>query len=237
MAAPSLVLVFVAGLATILTPCVLPLLPAVLSGSIGHPLRPLAIVAGMSVTFTAMGTLISVLGSSFAFLAEYLRWFSIVFIIGMGAVLFDEDISNAYSAMTSRIISHLKLNRQNNPDNTTLTGGFALGLSLGILWIPCVGPILGAVLAYVAVEAASTGSILYGAFQLFVYSLGVGIPMLAIAYSGKSITARSRLIHYAPRFKKISGAVLIAVGIMILFGVDRFIQTYMIQNYNWTAII
>jgi cytochrome c-type biogenesis protein len=193
----------------------------------------------MSVTFTAMGTLISVLGSSFASFAEYLRWFSIIFIIGMGAVLFDEDIANTYATLTSRIISRTKLNRQYaNPDNTSMIGGFTLGLSLGILWIPCVGPILGAVLAYVAVEAAGTGSILYGAFQLFVYSVGVGIPMLAIAYSGKTISGRtSRLVRYAPLFKKISGAVLIAVGIMILFGVDKFIQAYMIQNYNWTAII
>jgi len=88
--APSILFVSIAGLATVITPCVLPILPAVLSGSVGSSrLRPLAIVLGMSITFTIMGILISAL-VSFAVLADYLRWFAIFFIIGMGAVLFDD---------------------------------------------------------------------------------------------------------------------------------------------------
>jgi len=110
-----------------------------------------------------------------------------------------------------------------------LLGGFALGLSLGVLWIPCVGPILGAVLAHVAAGAAGSGSLLYGAFQLFIYSLGVGVPMLIIAYSGKTISRRSRrLSRYVPLSKKISGLVLVSVGLMMLFGVDKTIQHYFI---------
>src|SRR5574341_2639564 len=99
-AAPSVFWVFIAGLATVITPCVLPILPAVLSGSVGSRLRPVAIVTGMSTTFTLMGILVSAV-ASFTFFAEYLRWFSIFFIIGMGAVLFDDDVNEGYVKISS----------------------------------------------------------------------------------------------------------------------------------------
>src|SRR3990170_1581864 len=102
--APSAFWVFIAGLATVITPCVLPILPAVLSGSVGSKLRPLAIVTGMSITFTLMGVLISAV-ASFGYFTEYLRWFSIFFIMGMGAVLFDDEINQAYVNISSSIMN------------------------------------------------------------------------------------------------------------------------------------
>ena len=89
MPAPSVFLVFLAGMATVITPCVLPILPAVLSGSVGSRLRPVAIVSGFSVAFALMGVLISA-EASFSFFNEYLRWFAIFFIIGMGGILLEE---------------------------------------------------------------------------------------------------------------------------------------------------
>ena len=229
MVAPSLFLVFVAGLGTIFSPCLLPILPAVLSGSVGSRYRPIAIVAGISLTFTGMGVLASLIGASFIFFEAYLRWFSIIFIIAMGVVLFDDRVGGMYASLASRAVSLVKLPITVAGGGGGLLGGFALGLSLGVLWIPCVGPILGAVLAHVAAGAAGSGSLLYGAFQLFIYSLGVGVPMLIIAYSGKTISGRSRrLSRYAPLSKKISGLVLVSLGLMMLFGVDKTIQHYFI---------
>ena len=95
-AAPPILLVFLAGMATVATPCVLPILPAVLSGSVGSRLRPLAIVTGMTLSFTLMGLLVFTV-ASFSFFTDYLRWFSIFVIIGMGAVLFDDDINEIYT--------------------------------------------------------------------------------------------------------------------------------------------
>src|SRR5512139_3283252 len=94
-APPSVFWVFIAGLATVITPCVLPILPAVLSGSVGSRFRPVAIVTGMSITFTLMGILINAV-ASFGFFAEYLRWFSIFIIILMGAILFDDDVNQIF---------------------------------------------------------------------------------------------------------------------------------------------
>ncbi|HMB45647.1 MAG TPA: cytochrome c biogenesis CcdA family protein [Candidatus Methanoperedens sp.] len=226
--APPMLLVFLAGMATVATPCVLPILPAVLSGSVGSRLRPIAIVAGMSLSFTLMGLLVFSV-ASFGFLTDYLRGFSIFIIIGMGAVLLDDDINEIYVRISSSVINfmreHLsfmgKINSKANPQG--LLGGFFLGMSLGILWIPCVGPILGSVFSVVA--ETGSGNISYGLTLLLTYSLGVSLPMLIIAYSGKSVSGRvkwfSKRSHF---FKKLSGLVLILVGLMMLFGIDKYLK-------------
>ncbi|MBE0520645.1 MAG: cytochrome c biogenesis protein CcdA [Candidatus Methanoperedenaceae archaeon] len=234
---PSAIMVFIAGLATVVTPCVLPILPAILSGSVGSRLRPIAIVTGMSITFTLMGILISAV-ASFGYVTDYLRWFSIFFIIGMGAVLFDDDINNEYVKITS---STMNFARQNLPflgnleakvPQGGLFGGLFLGMSLGIIWIPCVGPILGAVLAFVAESSAGSGSLLYPASLLVVYSMGVSIPMLIIAYSGKKVSGHvSWFVKRGHFFKKLSGLMLILVGLMLLFGVDKYLQAKLLPYF------
>lgn len=229
--APPILLVFIAGMATVATPCVIPILPAILSGSVGSRLRPLAIVAGMTFTFTLMGLLIFTVASITIF-ADFLRWFSIFIIIGMGAVLFDDDINELYVKYSSSMLNFArerfsfigKISAKAPSEG--LLGGFFLGMSLGILWIPCVGPILSSVFMYVAESSAGSGNILQGVTLLLAYSLGVGIPMLIIAYSGKSVSGRvkwfSKRSHF---FKKLSGLILILVGLMMLFGIDNYLKT------------
>ncbi|HEY9245381.1 MAG TPA: cytochrome c biogenesis CcdA family protein [Candidatus Methanoperedens sp.] len=235
--APSIFWVFIAGMGTVITPCVLPILPAILSGSVGSRLRPVAIIAGMSLTFTLMGILISAV-ASFSFFAEYLRWFSILFIIGMGVVLLDDDVNEIYVKVSSSLVNSArgiisisgKIGA--NAPKEGLIGGFMLGMSLGILWIPCVGPILGSVLAFVAESSASSGNLLHGAVLLMVYSMGVGIPMLIIAYSGKSVSGRVKwFVKRGHFFKKLSGLILILVGLMMVFGIDRYLRTVLLPYF------
>lgn len=235
--APSVFWVFIAGMATMITPCVLPILPAMLSGSVGSRLRPVAIVTGMSITFTLMGMLVSAL-ASFAFFTEYLRWLSILFIIGMGAVLFDDDINQAYVNISSSIVNSARErvsflgNIESTASKEGLLGGIFLGMSLGILWIPCVGPILGAVFAYVAESTASAGNLLHGAALLIVYSTGVSVPMLTIAYSGKSISGRvSWFVKRGHFFKRLSGVILILVGLMMLFEIDKYLKKILLPYF------
>ncbi len=238
-AVPSVFWVFIAGMATVITPCVLPILPAVLSGSVGSRLRPIAIVAGMSITFTLMGVLVSAV-ASFSFFTEYLRWLSIVFIIGMGAVLFDDDINQGYVRISSSVMNSVQQhasflgNIGAAAPKEGIMGGLFLGMSLGILWIPCVGPILGSVFAYVAESSASSGgSLLHGTALLVVYSLGVGIPMLIIAYSGKGVSSRVKwFVKRGHFFKKLSGMILILLGLMMLFGIDKYLQTLLLPYFH-----
>jgi len=170
--------------------------------------------------------------ASFSFFTEYLRWFSIFVIIGMGAVLFDDDINEIYVKTSSSIVNFVrehfsflgKITSKAPPEG--LLGGLFLGMSLGIIWIPCVGPILGSVFSVIAESSAGTGNISYGVILLLTYCLGVSIPMLTIAYSGKSISGRvkwfSKRSHF---FKKLSGLILILVGLMMIFGIDRYLQS------------
>lgn len=221
----SIFIVFLAGVVTIMKPCCLPLVPVIFSGSGGHRLRPLAIVSGLTVSFTTMGVLVSAFGATFAGYTDYLRNIAILFIISMGFVLFDEDVNMEFMKISGSITQGLRgigfFNKfSSKMPEGSLIGGFFLGMSLGVLWIPCVGPILGAVLALVA----SVGNMTYGASMLFVYSIGMSLPMLSIAYYGKKVTNRYKWFSKnGELLKKLSGLVLIVIGIMLLFGVDKLI--------------
>ena len=235
-AAPSVLWVFIAGLATVVTPCILPILPAVLSGSVGSRFRPLAIVTGMSITFTLMGILINAV-ASFGYFAEYLRWFSIFIIISMGALLFDDDVNQSYVKISSSAVNSVRERMSflgkltSKAPGGGLLSGLFLGMSLGILWIPCVGPILTAVFAYVQLSSGSVDMV-YGTLLLIVYSIGVSIPMLIIAYSGKSISGRVNwFVKRGHFFKKLSGLILMLVGLMMLFGIDRIIKAALLPYF------
>lgn len=217
---PSIFLVFLAGIITIMKPCCLPLVPVVFSGSGGHRLRPVAICAGLALSFTAMGVLVSAFGAVFASFTDSLRIIAILFIIGMGAVLFDDDVNMEFTKISGAITQGIRGSVSFPMPQGGITGGFFLGMSLGVLWIPCVGPILGAVLLLVA----TVGNVPYGAGMLFIYSVGMSLPMLSIAYYGKKATSRYKwFVRNGDALKKLSGLVLIVVGIMLLFNIDKLI--------------
>lgn len=232
----SIFIVFLAGVVTIMKPCCLPLVPVIFSGSGGHRLRPLAIVSGLTISFTTMGVLVSAFGATFGAYNDYLRNIAILFIISMGLVLFDEDINMEFMKISGSITQHLRgigiFNKfSSRMPQGSLMSGFFLGMSLGVLWIPCVGPILGAVLALVA----SVGNLTYGASMLFVYSIGMSLPMLSIAYYGKKITNRYKWFsRNGELLKKLSGLVLISIGIMLLFGVDKLIIKWLSPYFPTT---
>ena len=232
----SIFIVFIAGVVTIMKPCCLPLVPVIFSGSGGHRFRPLAIVTGLTISFTTMGVLVSAFGATFAEYTSYLRNIAILFIISMGLVLFDEDVNMEFMKISGSITQNLRqigfLNRfSSRMPEGSLTGGFFLGMSLGVLWIPCVGPILGAVLALVA----TVGNITYGAWMLFVYSVGMSLPMLSIAYYGKRVTNRYKWFsRNGELLKKLSGLVLILVGIMLLFSIDKIFIKLISPNFPTT---
>ena len=237
MESPSIVLALVAGLFTVFTPCILPILPAMLAGSSGGRFRPVAIVAGISLTFTLMGIAVSAVGSVFAPFESALRWFSLLFIIGMGAVLYDDDINNEFVKITSKFSQLIGDNvgslvperiRSTGSGEEGLIGAFTLGMSLGVLWIPCVGPILGSILALVGFG----GNVAHGAILLLTYSIGVSIPMLSIAYFGKSVSGRVQwFARNGHRLKKMSGAALMLVGLAMLFGIDKWLQSILLPYF------
>lgn len=196
--------VFGAGIVSIISPCVLPLLPVILASSTGAGrLRPLALVAGLGVTFIGMGVISSVFGSVLQAYIPLLKVIAGLMIIIFGIVmLVNFELFRLGSNLSSRFPVHEK----------GISGGFLLGMSLGILWIPCIGPILGAVLTKVALEA----DVVFGVRMLLIYYMGFAIPMLAIAYSVRFAVGLKEIGKYHTSLRKIGGAILIAAGAWML---------------------
>jgi cytochrome c-type biogenesis protein len=197
---------FFAGVVSVLSPCILPVIPAVFAYSTGRgKFRPLAIVSGLSFSFTCMGIVTSIFGASLTAYLDYLSIFAEVLLVTMGiSLLFDLNIFNIFGNFSSLA----------NSKREGLFGGFLLGLSLGIVWLPCVGPVLGSILTMVAVS----GEIAYGALMLFIYSLGFSLPMLFVAYSASFSSIRlQKVSKYGFPLKKVAGFVILGVGFYMVY--------------------
>ncbi|MFH1467138.1 MAG: cytochrome c biogenesis CcdA family protein [Pseudomonadota bacterium] len=201
----SIGLSFGAGLASVLSPCVAPVLPIIVTGTERDSrLRPLAIVGGLALTFIAMGVLGSIAGS---LVAQHMR--TVERIAGAVILLFGAlmlaDI-NLFKKLTV-------FSRVGGGRGRGLLGGLLMGLSLGLVWIPCVGPLLSGVLALVA----TAGQVSAGVVLLAVYSLGLAIPMLLVAYASQWFRGRFRAVQAFPvAIRIVSGLVLVGFGLWIL---------------------
>jgi cytochrome c-type biogenesis protein len=210
MGAPSPLIAFAFGILSVLSPCILPVLPLIAAYSTkSGKYIPITIVIGLSASFTLMGVLASAFGSVFQEYSTMLYTIGGAVIIFLGlCMIFDIIEQNI-----RRIIPNTGLSTKFSMTNVgSTTGGLMFGFALGIIWIPCVGPILGAILAIVAVE----GNILYGGVLLAIYSLGLGIPLLAIAYT--SHFSLKPFNKYSESIRRIAGVILVLMGLyMLLF--------------------
>lgn len=197
---------FFAGVVSVLSPCILPVIPAVFAYSTEKgKFRPLAIVSGLSLSFTSMGIVTSLFGATLTAYLGYLNIFAEALLITMGvSLLFDLNIFNVFGNFSSLA----------NSKKEGLFGGLLLCLSLGIVWLPCVGSVLGSILTMVAVS----GKITYGALMLFIYSIGFSIPMLFVAYSASfSSTRLQKVSKYGFPLKKAAGLIVLGVGFFMVY--------------------
>lgn len=207
----NLALVFAAGLASVLSPCVVPVLPLIVTGTAeDHRARPLLIVAGLALSFITMGIVSSLFGATVGPAMYKAEKVIGVLIAALGLLLMVNV--NPFERLSA--IAGLA-GRAGGRSN-----GFVLGALLGIIWIPCVGPMLSGVLALVATERRVMAGIGY----LLLYSAGWAIPLLTVAYASQAARARVRSIANAPRMlNALSGLVLVALGVFIAFnGVVAF---------------
>jgi len=201
-----------AGVVSIASPCVLPLLPGVMAYSTEKSkITPIAIVFGLAASFTAMGVLSSIFGAFLMDYMDYIKIVSGVLIIFMGLYILSRTVEDVFL----KIWQLLPFSRIARPDveNEGLLGGMLLGVSLGIVWMPCIGPMLASILTIVAQH----GTIIYGGALLLTYSLGLAIPMLIVAYSSNLVSDKIRDISkYSMGIRKVAGVVLLLVGVYYL---------------------
>ncbi len=200
----TLALTFGAGLASVASPCVLPVVPIIVTGTADdHRWRPALVVAGIATSFVLMGVVMSLFGAVAGPALPWLEKAVGVLVVTFGLLLL-ADV-NVFKRLTI-------LQRIRSPGGGPWSG-LVLGLSLGLVWIPCVGPMLSSVLATVAAK----GTLAAGIVLLVVYSLGFAVPMLAVGYGSHSLRQRIRSVAARPvAVRWASGLLLVAFGALIL---------------------
>jgi cytochrome c biogenesis protein CcdA len=223
----SAALAYLAGLVTILNPCVLPILPILIGSAVSQSrFGPAALAAGLVFSFSTFGLLILAFGFSIGLDQQVLRTGAGILLVAAGLLFVLPRAQMAFATAAGPLVSggNRMLDRVSGDG---IGGQFAIGTLLGLVWAPCVGPTLG-----VAIAAASRGENLAGAFGIFlVFGLGVATSILAFAYGSRRALAgrKARLQAVARYAKPIFGIALLVVGVMILTGIDRVIETAMLD--------
>lgn len=227
---------FLGGIVTILSPCILPILPIVLSSSItGGKKRPWGVVMGFIASFTFFTLFLSAIVKVTNISADVLRTFSVVIIAGFGISLliptFQRQIEKILSKLTSLINQRLDSRPRGNDNfsaHSDFIAGFLIGLSLGLLWTPCVGPILASIITLATASKVTTDTV----FITLAYAVGTALPLLAITYGGRSLlTNHPWLVANTGRIQKGFGIIMILTAIAIYFQIDRSFQSYIINRF------
>jgi cytochrome c-type biogenesis protein len=223
----SPVLAFGAGALTVLSPCVLPLVPIVLSSAAQrHRFGPLALAAGLVLSFTTVGFLVATLGAASGFDGEIIRVVGAVMLIVAGVFL----LSSHAQALATRLATPLAdwgNARQNGLERFGLAGQAGIGVLLGIVWSPCVGPTLGAA----TVLAAQGENLTEVAFVMLAFGLGIAAVLVVLATLTRSALGRwrGRMMATGKTGKTVLGGLLTVVGVMILTGIDRIIEGVLVS--------
>ncbi|MEX0852752.1 MAG: cytochrome c biogenesis CcdA family protein [Bauldia sp.] len=223
----SVSLAFLAGVVSILSPCVLPLVPIIFGAAAAeHRLGPVALAGGLALSFTSIGLFVAVVGFSIGLDLEFFRALAAVLFVAVGLVLavpaFQERLALATGPM-----SNWTNERFGVLSASVLNGQFALGLVLGAVWIPCVGPTLGAA----SLLAARGESLLAVGATMAAFGLGAALPLALFGTLSRQalLRWRSRLAGAGKLITVALGAVLIVVGGAILSGYDRAIEAALVE--------
>ena len=223
----ELVLAYGAGLLTLINPCVLPILPIVLATSVQSSRHgPLAIAAGMSISFVILGMFVTVLGRSLGLTPETISDAGAVLMIGFGLVLLVPQFSQRFATATSGMSARADTGF-GEIDQSGLRGQFLGGMLLGAVWSPCIGPTLGG-----AISLASQGESLLRATAIMIaFAIGVSTVILALGYGARSVIQRRQawMRSIAGKARPIMGIVFVAVGLGLLFRVHHMLEYWAIQ--------
>jgi cytochrome c-type biogenesis protein len=224
----NLVLALLAGIVTIAAPCTLPVLPILLGASVGHTgtARPAMIALGFVVSFSAVALLLSAITRVFDFDPNVLRTAAAILLLGFGVLMIWPAPFESLSIRLGGLINGSAANDVSAGPGAL--GGFVLGTTLGLVWTPCAGPVLGSILTIVATSKDTA----WASLLLVVYAVGAAIPMLAIAYGGQAVTTRVRSIaRISPKLQQGFGVVVIAFAIASYFQYDTLIVAWLTGFY------
>jgi cytochrome c biogenesis protein CcdA/thiol-disulfide isomerase/thioredoxin len=217
----------VAGAGTALSPCVLPVLPALLaSGGVGGRRRPLGVVIGLTVTFTITIVGIADVVNGVGLGSDPLRDVAVAVLLASGLALIVPGLADRLEARMSRIAALGVGGARVGGDRITGDGfrsGLLVGAALGFVYTPCAGPILAAV---ISVSAASGRTVLVA----IAYSLGSAAVLLGLTLGGRKLFDRVRAAGRGPALQRVLGAVMVATAVAIIAGADVSFDQYVAEH-------
>lgn len=216
------------GLVSTLSPCVLPILPILLASAVNaHPRAPLALAAGLALSYALIGTGIAWAGAALGLDASTFQDAGAVILGLFGILLLSGSLRRRFAAASSGLsnVGHQLLGRLKLD---SLCGQFVIGLVLGVVWTPCVGPTLGA-----AIVLASQGTQLpQVALLMGLFGIGAAAPVVVLAQVSRGVLTRSRgtLLQAGRAGTLIMGLLLVAVSALILSGLDHPLQSWLVNH-------
>jgi cytochrome c-type biogenesis protein len=216
----DILLALAAGVLTVVAPCVLPMLPIILGVSVGQhdPARPLLITLGFAATFASVAFLFGLFPTVLGLSQDTLREAAAIMLVAFGALMIWPHPLELASARFGTAFATAGL--AGGTGRSERIGAVLLGASLGAVWAPCAGPVLGSILTLIA----SAQRLDHAALLLACYSLGAAIPMLAIAYGGQVVSTRARqLARHTRKLQQAFGVVIVLVAIAMFYQYDAVI--------------
>ncbi len=221
----GLALSYAAGALSTLSPCVLPLLPILLASAVQqHVLGPLALAVGLAGSFAGMGLFAASLGLSLGIDTGVLRYAAAILMLAVGIVLLVPALQEALTQRMAPVTGWAGGFLQRMPSSGA-GAQFLLGLVLGVVWSPCAGPALGAAIGL----AAQRETMVQAATVMAIFGLGAATPVVALAYGSRQVVLgrRDRLRSVSAIAKPIMGIAIAAVGLLVLTGLDKIVETYL----------
>ncbi|WP_298208507.1 cytochrome c biogenesis protein CcdA [Acidovorax sp.] len=216
-----------AGGLTTLSPCVLPMLPLVVGGSLqGHRLAPVAMGAGMVVSFALIGMALGALGPALGIDGDTIRVAGALLLIAFAIVMLVPALGDRFSQWMLPIASQAQA-ASARLDGRSLASAFVLGGVLGLVWSPCSGPLLGSALSLVASE----GGVGRGGVVLGVFGMGAAIPLVAAAYASRKgfVRVRDWVLARINVVQRSFAILLGLLGVAILTGGDKWLEAQVLQ--------
>jgi cytochrome c biogenesis protein CcdA/thiol-disulfide isomerase/thioredoxin len=215
-----LIFAFLAGFFTVISPCILPVLPIILAaGTTTGKWRPIGIIVGLVLSFTFFTLSLTAIVHTTQISASAFRSVAIVLVFAFGLIMLFPKLSDWFAKISSPL-ANLGLRIQKN-SNSSFFGGFLLGIALGLLWTPCAGPILASITTLAATQSITFATVLI----TLAYSVGAGIPMLLLAYGGGEIIQSSKFLsQHSQGLRQTFGAIMILTAVAITLHWDMIVQ-------------
>ncbi len=224
----DLVFGYLAGLLTLINPCVLPVLPIVLATALqAGRAGPLVLAAGMSLSFVIVGMTIAVFGRALGIDDVMIARAGALMMVLFGVILVVPQFSARFATVTAGMASRADAGID-NVDRSGLGGQFVGGALLGAVWVPCVGPTLGGAIAL----ASSGESLGWAAATMFSFALGISTIIVVLAYGAQNAIRRRKdwLQAISGRVRLITGVIFIALGVALFFGLHQMAEIWLLDH-------